>query len=79
VHAQPHDDPDEASDLEKRSGYLILIWACFNGQSGSAADKAKRLGLPVDQIQNLLNGRINKFSLPQLIAIAKKIGVIVRL
>ena len=73
-----YDEPDEASDLKKRSDYLILIWARLNGQSGSPADKAKRFGLSADEIQNLLNGKINKFNLPQLIAIARKIGVTVR-
>jgi predicted XRE-type DNA-binding protein len=71
------DDPEE--DLKKRSDYFILIWARLNGQSGSQADKAKRFGLPVDQIHDLLNGKINKFSLPLLIGIARKIGVTVRL
>ena len=71
------DDPDE--DLKKRSDYLILIQARLYGMSGSLADKAKRFGLLVEQIQNLLNGRLKHFSLPQLIAIARKIGVTVRL
>ena len=66
-------------DLKNRADYLILIWARLNGQSGSQADKAEQYGLPVEQIQNLLYGKVNKFNLPQLIAIAKKIGVIVRL
>ena len=70
-------DPDE--DLKKRSDYLILIWARLNGQSGSQADKAKRFGLPVEQIHNLLHGKINKFSLVELITIARKIGITVRL
>jgi predicted XRE-type DNA-binding protein len=74
-----YEDPDEAQDLKKRADYLILIWARLNGQSGSQADKAEQYGLPVEQIQNLLNGKVDKFDLPQLIAIAKKIGVTVRL
>jgi predicted XRE-type DNA-binding protein len=74
-----YDDPDETNDLKKRSDYLILIWARLNDQSGSQADKAKQYGLPAEQIQNLINGKINKFSLSQLIAIAKKTGVTVRL
>jgi predicted XRE-type DNA-binding protein len=57
------DDSDDEG-LKKKSDYLILIWARLNGQSGSQADKAKRFGLPVDQIHDLLNGKINKFSLP---------------
>ena len=71
--------PDEASDLKKKSDYLILIWARLNGQSGSQADKAKQFGLPVEQIHNLMNGRVNKFSLVELITIARKIGITVRL
>jgi predicted XRE-type DNA-binding protein len=71
--------PDEASDLKKKSDYLILIWARLNGQSGSQADKAKRFGLTVDQVRDLMAGKINKFSLPQLITIARKIGITVRL
>ena len=70
------DAPD--GDLKKRSDYLILIWARLNGQSGSQIDKAKRFGLPVEQVHNLLNGNIDKFSLSQLIAIARRIGVTVR-
>jgi predicted XRE-type DNA-binding protein len=73
------DDPEEANDLKKRSDYMILIWARLNGQSGSQTDKAKQFGLPTNQIQNLLNGRVNKFSLNALIVIARKIGVTVRL
>ena len=72
-------NPDEANDLKKRSDYLILIWARLNGQSGSQADKAKQYGLPVEQIHNLVTGKIHRFSLSQLVAIARKIGVTVRL
>ena len=71
-------DPDEAIDMKKRSDYLILIWARLNGQSGSQADKANRFGLSVDQVSDLMKGKIHKFSLPQLITIARKIGITVR-
>ena len=71
------DDPDE--DLKKRSDYLILIQARLYGMSGSQADKAERCGLSVEQIHNLVSGRINEFSLSQMIAIARKIGITVRL
>jgi predicted XRE-type DNA-binding protein len=71
------DDSDR--DLKKRSDYLILIWARLNGQSGSQADKAKRFGLSVDQVSDLMNGKINNFSLPELIAVARKIGISTRI
>jgi len=32
-----YNDPEETSDLKKRSDYMILIWARLNGQSGSQA------------------------------------------
>ena len=71
--------PEEANDLKKRSDYLILIWARLNGQSGSQAEKAKQFGLSADQVRDLMAGNINKFNLPQLITIARKIGITVRL
>jgi len=58
--------------------YLILISARLNGQPGTEADKAKQFGLLENQIHNLVNGRIDEFNLPQLISIARKIGVTVR-
>jgi predicted XRE-type DNA-binding protein len=70
------DDSDE--DLKKKSDFLILIWARLNGQSGSQAGKAKRFGLSVDQVSDLMKGKINEFSLSQLIVIARKIGVTAR-
>ena len=69
---------DDPEDLKKKSDYSILIQARLYGQSGSDADKAERFGLPVEQIHNLVIGRIKEFNLPQLIAIARKIGITVR-
>ena len=73
------DDPEEANDLKKRSDYLILIQARLYGQSGTEADKAERFGLSADQVRDLMNGKINNFSLPKLIAIARKIGITARI
>jgi predicted XRE-type DNA-binding protein len=70
------DDPNE--DSKKKSDYLILIQARLYGQSGTEADKAESFGLSADQVRDLMNGKIYKFSLPKLIAIARKIGVTVR-
>ncbi len=69
------DGVDEADDQRKRSDYLILIRARLNGQPGSVEDKAKRLDLPVDQVRDLIEGRIDKFNLPVLIVIARKLGI----
>jgi predicted XRE-type DNA-binding protein len=69
---------DDPEDLKKKSDYLILIQARLYGQSGSEADKAEQFRLPVEQIHNLVSGRIKEFNLPQLIAIARKVGITVR-
>ena len=62
------DSPDEAAYLKKRSDYLILISARLNGQSGNEADKAKRFGVPVEQVRYLMKGKIVKFNLSELMA-----------
>ncbi len=69
------DDADEADDQKKRSDYLILIRARLNGQPGSVEDKAKCLDLPVHQVRDLVEGKIDKFNLPVLIVIARKLGI----
>ncbi len=69
------DDPDEAKSLKRRSDYLILIQARLHGQHDDGADKFECCGLPIDQVRDLLNGNIDKFSLPELIDIARKIGI----
>ena len=69
---------DDPEDLKKKSDYLILIQARLYGQSGSEADKAEQFGLQVDQVHALVSGRIKEFNLSQLIAIARKIGITVR-
>ncbi len=66
---------DEPEDLKKRSDYLILIQARLHGHPGKAAGRAKHFGLPVEQVRDLMNGIIDKYSLPELIAIARKIGI----
>lgn len=69
------DDPEEANDLKKRSDYLILIQARLNSQSGNDADKAERFGLLAGQMRDLAAGKIDKLSLPEIVSIARKIGI----
>ncbi len=62
-------------DSQKRSDYLLLIQARLYGWSGSNADRAKRLGLSTQTVNSLMNGHAEGFSLSQLIAVARKAGV----
>ena len=69
---------DDPEDLKKKSDYSILIQARLYGMSGSEEDKAEQFGLQIGHVHDLMSGRINKFNLPQLITIARKIGITVR-
>ena len=66
-------------DSQKRSDYLLLIQARLNGWTGSIVDKALRLELSIQTVTNLMNGHAEAFSLSQLIAIARKAGVAVKI
>ncbi len=62
-------------DSQKRSDYLLLIQARLYGWSGTNADRAKRLQLSEQTVANLMKGKAKELSLGQLIAIARKAGV----
>jgi len=64
---------------QKRSDYLLLIQARLNGWSGSNSDKAKRLELSTQTVTSLMNGHAEGLGLSQLIAIARKAGVAVKI
>jgi len=66
-------------DSQKRSDYLLLIQARLNGWSGSIVDKAEKLELSTQTVTNLINGHAEGFSLSQLIAIARKAGVSIKI
>ena len=74
-----YDDPNEANDLKKRSDYLILIAARLLIHPGPLAERTKHFGLTANQVSDLQNRRINNFSLPELIVIARKIGITAKL
>ena len=52
-------DPEEADDLKKRSDYLILIEARLYDLPESQSDKARQFGLSVDQVRDLMAGKIH--------------------
>ena len=72
------DFDQDTDDLKKQSDYLILIQARLNGMAGSYEEKAKLLGLTLEQISDIMNGQAEDFSLSELSAIARKVGVVAR-
>ncbi len=70
--------PPTSDNSQKRSDYLLLIQARLYGWSDRIADKAQRLGLSTNSVNDLMLGRIEGISLSQWIAIARKADVVVR-
>ena len=66
-------------DSQKRSDYLLLIQARLYGWSGRIADKAEKLELSTQTISSLMSGHAEGLGLSQLIAIARKAGVAVKI
>ena len=62
-------------DDRKRSDILLLIQARLYGQSGSYPEKARRLNLSLNTVDDLMSGNYKKFTLDQLMEIAKKTGI----
>ena len=69
------DTPQEAENMKIRSGLMLAISNHLEESDGIQAAKAKQLGITQPRLNDLLKGRINKFSLDALIAIACNAGL----
>jgi len=68
------DTPEQAANLKARSELLISIRERVKSWSVSQEDAAKRLGLTRGGLNDLLHGRLDKFSLDALVNIATAAG-----
>jgi predicted XRE-type DNA-binding protein len=73
------DDPEVAASMKARSGLVIEIGQDIKSWNITQAAAAKRLGLTQPRLNDLLRGRISKFSIDALITIARKAGLTVDL
>jgi predicted XRE-type DNA-binding protein len=71
------DSPEEAENMKMRSVFMMAIEQFLEPQEGTQTDKAERLGLTQPRLNDLLKGRIEKFSLDSLVNIAAKAGLII--
>jgi predicted XRE-type DNA-binding protein len=71
--------PSEAASMKARAEMMIAIREAVSGWGGTQAAAAKKLGLTQPRMNDLLRGRINKFSLDALMDIATRAGLRVRL
>lgn len=69
------DTPEEAENMKIRSGLMMAISDRLENLDVPQAAKAKRLGLTQPRLDDLLQGRISKFSLDALVTIAVNAGL----
>jgi predicted XRE-type DNA-binding protein len=68
-------DPIVAANLKARSSVMMAIEQTVKSWNLSQVTAAKRLGLTQPRLNDLLRGRINKFSLDALMTLAAKAGL----
>ena len=68
-----------AANMKVRAELMIALQERVKHQTGTQADKATRLGINQPRLNDLLRGRIRKFSLDALVNLASRAGLRVNL
>ncbi len=72
------DSPSAAANMKARSDLMIAIRGVVESWKVTQAHAAKRLGITQPRMNDLVRGRIDKFSLDALMNLAAKAGLSVR-
>jgi predicted XRE-type DNA-binding protein len=72
------DTPQEAANLRARADVMRQVAAIIAASGWKQAEAAKRCGVSQPRINDLLRGRIDRFSLDALVNIATALGRRVR-
>jgi predicted XRE-type DNA-binding protein len=73
------DTPEEAENMKLRSILMMAIEDFTKKLDGTQADNAALLGITQPRLNDLLKGKIHKFSLDMLVNIATKAGLSVEM
>ena len=73
------DTPEEAANLRARAELMQKIAARLKERDWTQAEAANRCGVTQPRINDLLRGRVSRFSLDALVNIATALGCRVRL
>jgi predicted XRE-type DNA-binding protein len=73
------DTPEEAENMTLRSDLMIAVTEVVESWQLTQVQAAARLGVTQPRLNDLLRGRINRFSLDALIGLAKRAGLTVRM
>jgi predicted XRE-type DNA-binding protein len=68
-------DAEEAVDLEIRSVLLVGLQEWLKREGGIQAEAAKKLGVTQARISEIRNGKISRFTVDKLIALAVRAGL----
>ena len=69
------DTPAEAADMKARSEFMMAIQATVESWGLTKVDAVSRLGFTQPRMNDLLRGRIDRFSLDALMNIASAAGL----
>ena len=72
------DTPEDAATMTMRSNVMIAIKDKVTSWKTTQAQAARRLGVTQPRLNDLLNGKINKFSLDALVTLAQRAGLRVK-
>ena len=73
------DTSKEAENMKLRSSLIIAISEAVSAWHLTQMDAARRLGVTQPRLNDLLRGRVGKFSLDALVALAARAGLAVNL
>lgn len=71
------DTPADAQNMKARADILIALQTAIDSWGLSHADAAQRLSVTLPRLEDLLDGRIDRFDLESLIALATAAGLTV--
>lgn len=73
------DSAEEAANMTMRSDVMMALADTVRGWKMTQAQAARRLGITQPRLNDLLRGKIDKFSLDMLLTLASRAGLRVRL
>ncbi len=73
------DTPEDAAHMRLRSELVTAIRDAVDGWGVTQAEAARRLGVSQPRLNDLLRGRVGRFSLDALVGLAARGGLVVRM
>ncbi len=73
------ENAEDAANMTMRSEVMTAINEAVRGWSTTQARAARRLGITQPRLNDLLQGKINKFSLDTLLTLATRAGLKVKI